>query len=388
MRMLKKFIRKLYHLIWFLSVFLIFTPGVFAEMPTGEQYSEFATHRVQLMEVYTYYTGVYLYGYDYAGHQPSLSSFLTGSNSLVRYENGTNDQYSNWGIRLFQSYHSTGTYTVSWRTAWNSVQNAGQFCNDLGSIGYTGGTVNSQSCSVSGNMAFVIFNVTITSADTGTSRISFTGSMSINWFMRLATASYYPQYDVSEKIIDTGRLEQQNQTVINQNQTIIEQNRQQIQNDNQNAQNIIDANRYDSQQIQGAVEDTNDTLKDETAPTLDLSDLEVSSNTPISDLITMPLTILNTLIQTLDGSCTNYTIPFFNNNSLTFPCFTISDYLGSTVTNYIDLFICFYMCYNIAMLIVSVFEDVTSLRDIYDSMYVPKHAESGYQPKHAKGGGN
>lgn len=131
----------------------------------------------------------------------------------------------------------------------------------------------------------------------------------------------------------------------------------------------------------------NNALTDDSIPDLDIN-VDVSSSTPISDLLTMPLTILNTLIQTLSDTCSNYSIPFFYNTTITFPCFTISDYLGSNITNYIDLFICLYMCYNIAMLIVTIFEDITSLNDIFNSLYEPKHAYTGYQPRHAKGGAN
>lgn len=139
-----------------------------------------------------------------------------------------------------------------------------------------------------------------------------------------------------------------------------------------------------NQVISDNLGDLNSNITDDTAPDVDL-DLSVSSDTPISDLITMPLTILNSLVNSLDGTCTNYTIPFLFDSTVTFPCFTISDYLGNNVTNYIDLFICLYMCYNIGMLVVSIFEDITSLRDIYDGLYTPQHAYTGYQPKHAKG---
>lgn len=43
------------------------------------------------------------------------------------------------------------------------------------------------------------------------------------------------------------------------------------------------------------------------------------------------------------------------------------------------MFICFGMCYSIAMLFVSAFNDFTSLYDTYESLYQPQHV---YHPKH------
>ena len=138
-----------------------------------------------------------------------------------------------------------------------------------------------------------------------------------------------------------------------------------------------------NQALDDSINSLNDNITNDDAPDIDLS-LNESSDTPISDLLTMPLTILNTLITNLSDTCSNYTIPFFFGTTVTFPCFTLSDYLGTTVTNYIDLFICLYMCYNIAMLCISVFDDITSLNDIFNSLYTPRHAYTGYQPKHGR----
>ena len=131
----------------------------------------------------------------------------------------------------------------------------------------------------------------------------------------------------------------------------------------------------------------NNNLTDDSSPSIDL-DINYASDTPISDLLTMPLTILNALLTNLSDTCVNYNLPFLFDSTVTFPCFTISDYLGNNLTHYIDLFICLYMCYNIALLCINVFEDITSLRDTFDSLYEPKHAYTGYKPKHAKGGGD
>lgn len=387
MRMLKKIIRKLYHLIWFLSLFFVVLLPVNAEIETGEQFSEFATHKTGLMRLFFQGGDFALYAYNWAGHTPTLDDFLSGRQYLVRYENNTNDTYGSWAIRPWNptGVFPVGTYLMTWRVDMETAQARNDIMNGTVTA-VNNGVINSVSITSNNNSVYFLVNFTLNVA-TDTPRFEISSRISANWFLRMVDNCYYPQITPSV-YYDTSQLEQQQNIIISQNQQMIDTYKQQNEWTRDEIRNQTDTIEQQGEWTRDEIRNVDGTLKDETAPNLDLSDLEVSSDTPISDLITMPLTILNTLIQTLDGSCTNYTIPFFYSNTLTFPCFTISDYFGSTVTNYIDLFICFYMCYNIAMLVVSVFEDITSLRDIYDSMYVPKHAESGYQPKHAKGGGN
>lgn len=134
-----------------------------------------------------------------------------------------------------------------------------------------------------------------------------------------------------------------------------------------------------------AINDVNDSLNDDTAPdTPDFSDLDVADDSVISDLVTMPITIAEHILDAFNDTCSNYTIPFFNNTTLTLPCFTIGDYVGDNVASVIDLAIILFMIYNIAMLAISAFNDLTSLRDSYDSLYVPQHGPHSYQPRHGK----
>lgn len=406
MRTLKKIIKKLYHLIWFLGAFLIFTPCVSAS-GTGVVKIDGASYQVAPFADFADNTN---------GHLTRTNATFIANGSYFRSNdsiltNGANTYGANLIFDSNTTFVVGYTYLVTVLIGMSNTYpkpSSTRVCiaETLTNVVTRYNTPSQYPCSnasvvaMNGTAAFNDGNITypygvinyIFTADfTGTSITMSYNTVASNQsnhtfggysITLLSDNRSVTQSDIQSAIQNSGLA---SASSVNQVQQSINAMYQDL---GQHAQNIIDANRYDSQQIQGAIEDTNDTIKDETAPNLDLSDLQVSSNTPISDLITMPLTILNTLVQTLDGSCSNYTIPFFYNNTITFPCFTISDYLGSTVTNYIDLFICFYMCYNIGMLVISVFEDITSLRDIYDSMYVPKHAESGYQPKHAKGGGD
>ena len=137
---------------------------------------------------------------------------------------------------------------------------------------------------------------------------------------------------------------------------------------------------------QEGIKAINDTLTDDSEPSINFIDVEVSTNTPVSDLILLPLTILNKLVDTIDeNTCSNYILPFDffgGNNTLTFPCFTIGDYLGN-YASVIDGMICIFMIYEIAMLCVSIFDDITSLRDGFSGLYQPKHGPGTYRGRHS-----
>ena len=119
-----------------------------------------------------------------------------------------------------------------------------------------------------------------------------------------------------------------------------------------------------------------DTLTDEHYDNsiIDLSNLPVASNTPISDLLLLPMTLINKLLTSLNNSCSTYQLPFLYGNTLSLPCIDIKYYLGEDLWHIIDLCIVFYMVYNIFMLFINVFDDITSLDDEFQSLYTPRHS--------------
>lgn len=121
--------------------------------------------------------------------------------------------------------------------------------------------------------------------------------------------------------------------------------------------------------------DLNGNISSEDYDNPDFSNLETADDTPISDLVTMPLSLLNKFINAMSGTCKPYNLPFFNDSTISFPCFNGEKYFGSNLWNTIGLFMSFFMIYEIGMLAVQAFNDFTSLRDTYDSLYTPKHAK-------------
>ena len=144
------------------------------------------------------------------------------------------------------------------------------------------------------------------------------------------------------------------------------------------AQSIIDNVNNGNQQINDNLDDIKDSLTDETTPEIDL-DLNLDTSSPVSDLLTMPLTILNKIFNITDDTCEPYVLPFDfsgGNNTIIFPCINLRDFLGNTVYNVLDTILCFYLCYQIGMMCISIYEDITSLRDGFYGLYTPKHHDT------------
>lgn len=141
-----------------------------------------------------------------------------------------------------------------------------------------------------------------------------------------------------------------------------------------------------NQVLNDSVNNLNDTLNDTSQPNTnqDISDMEdmVASDTPISDLITMPLTLINAYINGVNSTCSPVNLGNLYGSDLILPCINLEQRFGSNLWGIIDAFFSLFMCYNIGMLFVSAFDGLTSLRDDFEGLYQPRHADTGYQPRH------
>lgn len=148
----------------------------------------------------------------------------------------------------------------------------------------------------------------------------------------------------------------------------------------------------DSSAITGAINNnttaTNNqtnTIKDESDPNTNgfLQDVQQDyTNNPVSDLITMPITFLQRLNNNINGSCTTWNLGSLLGTNLTMPCINLSNILGATLYNLIDMAICLFLAYNLGLMCVTIWNNMTSLKDDFDDMYSPKHAYNG---KHGGG---
>ena len=125
------------------------------------------------------------------------------------------------------------------------------------------------------------------------------------------------------------------------------------------------------------IKQTNDTIKDESDPNTSgfLQDINQDySNNPVSDLITMPITFLQTLNNNVGGSCITWNLGTLLGTNLTMPCIDLQQRLGSNLYNLIDMAICLFLAYNIGLMCVTIWNNMTSLKDDFDDMYIPKQS--------------
>ena len=129
-------------------------------------------------------------------------------------------------------------------------------------------------------------------------------------------------------------------------------------------------------------ERTNDLIEDETSPnTNDVLNIDNGSfsNSPVSDLITMPITLLQAINNNSSGACSTWNLGSLLGHTLTLPCINLSNILGSNLYNLIDMAICLFLAYNIGLLCITIYNNLISLKDDFDDMYTPQHT---YKPQH------
>ena len=138
------------------------------------------------------------------------------------------------------------------------------------------------------------------------------------------------------------------------------------------------------------LDDINDNLTNGDVRDFSIGDFDLGidldpENSPVSALLTLPISLLNAFLSGLEGKCFGYDIPFFFDSEITLPCIDMEHYLGEELWHTIDLICCIFLIYNIGLMVVSFYERVTSLHDVFDGLYAPKHqAPDVYVPKHGR----
>lgn len=366
MRLLKKYIRKLYHLIWFLGIFFFILTPVNAEIETGEQFSEFATHRTGLMRLFFYNGDFALYAYNWPGHTPTLDDFLSGRQYLVRYENNTNDQYGAWAFRPWNPTGAfpAGTYLLTWRIDMETAQARNDIMN--GTVNSVdNGVINSVSISSSGNTVYFLVNFTLNVA-TDTPRFGVTSRLSANWFLRMVDNCYYPQITPSV-FYDTSQLQQQQNIIISQNQQMIDTYRQQQDWTRDEIRNQTDTIKQQDEWTRDEIRNVDGTLKDSSIDSSDntINGLknQIPTNSVISDLLLLPIRFLQNFVNALNSSCSSFSLGSLLGTNLTMPCINIENYLGSTIWTMIDLIFSGMFVYGLRKKFIQIYQNLTNLKN-------------------------
>ena len=151
-----------------------------------------------------------------------------------------------------------------------------------------------------------------------------------------------------------------------------------INNDNRNTTNIINSQNETTE----AINDINDTLQD-TEITGDsiggkLADIESISDTPITDLITLPITLIQNIYNSISGSCSSYSLPFgfgLTNYTLTLPCIDLGHekYLGRVVWGRVDDLFCIFILFFLFKMIIWFFTNWSTLKDNFGYLIDPSN---------------
>lgn len=123
----------------------------------------------------------------------------------------------------------------------------------------------------------------------------------------------------------------------------------------------------DAQAQTQATQDINDSLNDSTTdnPSTALSDMnsKISDNNVISNLLTLPIRFYQTILNSVNATCTPYNLGKLFNTDIVLPCKNIEDILGSGIVTIIDTGLCGLFVFSIRKKFVNIFENITSLRD-------------------------
>ena len=153
---------------------------------------------------------------------------------------------------------------------------------------------------------------------------------------------------------------------------------------------IIASQQQTTQAIQDntqATKDLEDSIKDDDVDTDNAEELfedtDDYSNSPISDMLTMPISLLQNMLNGINGTCNPVNLGRFGfaSNDLILPCIHPQNYLGSTLWGVIDALFSIFMIYNIAMLFIAYYDMILTLGDPFTYLYYK-------QPIYDRGGGN
>lgn len=129
-----------------------------------------------------------------------------------------------------------------------------------------------------------------------------------------------------------------------------------IQNNNQNTQDIT-----------SSIDDVNDTLKDDNVddPSTSLSNMDskIATNSVISDLLLLPVTLFQKVLNGINGTCSTFNLGSLLGTNLSLPCINLSNILGSTLYGVIDVLLCGIFVLSMRKKFVNIFENITSLKD-------------------------
>lgn len=366
MRILKKFIRKIYHFICFLCLFLLFCPNVngavnidganfvqsssvdFADntnghlTPVGFTWVETGSYWRSGSSLYT--TGGN-YGANVAflsdipfvqGHTYSVSFLVGFANGYAITNNASNSRVciAENTSSAFARYNNS---SFPCTTAWSSSTQTNYYFSD-------------------GQIAplFTMLSFVFT-AEYTSNAITFTYTSSTP----NESNHIFGGYIVKE--ISTQPLTQ------SQIQSAIQSSGLATANSVQQVQQGINQVQEQLSDVEGAVNDVNDTLNDSSVDSSDntINNLKnrIPTNSVISNLLLLPVRFLQNFVNSLGSSCSNFSLGSLYGTNLIMPCIDLQSYLGSTIWTFIDLVFSGMFVLAIRKKFIQIYQNITNLKN-------------------------
>lgn len=365
MRYLKKYIRKLYHLIWFLSVFFIVSLPVNADGRvtidganfTQAGFADFADN------TNGYLTRTYSTWVDYGSYYRSNSAILT---------TGGNTYGANWifysDVPFVEGYTYSVTVLIGMANTYpkasstkvciaenltNAIAryNQGFPCTNA-TVTYANGTTSFDADGV--QMYYGVLSYIFTAEFTAN---AITGSY--NSGVSNESNHTFGGY-ITQLLSDNKQLTQQQITSAVQSSGLA------TASSVQQVQSSINQVQQQLSGVQDSIDDVNDTLNDSS---VDSSDSTINSlknqlptNSVISDLMLLPVSMLSSLVNAIDGSCATFSLGSLYGTNLYMPCIDIEDYVGSAIWTFIDLVFSAMFILVIRKTFLKIFHNITNLR--------------------------
>lgn len=374
MKSLKKIIRKLYHLIWFLSLILVFIPNVDAKTTinwAGEVSHTldgwFANCSSSSSCSQSGITQNSFRGFN-EGNEiltfPGLMARLTTYNDNIGGQIGfsvssvlkTDTLYS---IRVYLCATGNQPNPIGWTTGNNDT--------DIGNHTYPADTKTSNfnnsanpqpfefysitgSNSVSSPSFYacrihsVVFRPRVNSTFIGlqfNTNTTYTGNF---WFIGydldvLGYANNITTSDINTAISNSGLATANSVSQVQQSITQV-------------------------QQELGSIDDTlNDSSVDSSDNSINNLKTKIPTNSVISDLLLLPVRFLQNFVNALGSSCSQFNLGSLYGTNLFMPCINIQNYLGSAIWSTIDLIISGMFVYHLRKKFIEIYQNLTNLKN-------------------------
>ena len=151
---------------------------------------------------------------------------------------------------------------------------------------------------------------------------------------------------------DAITIDYANDAVISTNKEIINQNN-----------NIINNQGNIQSGIDDIKSDINSDNVDDPSNSINSFKNNLASNGVITQLITLPVTLFSNVLNSVNGSCSNYNLGSLLGTDLILPCINIQYYVGSTLWSVIDVLISGLFVYAISRKFIKVFENLSSMKE-------------------------